>query len=163
MKVRASSGQLSLFESIESACPQYCASSRKSKTHPQLTPYNMAGLNGGLTREKDCYQSGKVLPFPRRNTKPAPNDGTGVLEILGEHIGRRHALLLHLLGYTHLSDLAHAHPAALLSIAGIGERRLEKIHEVLRTQGFAPTPRHPEPSGFETAYLRLKREFGRSP
>jgi hypothetical protein len=64
-----------------------------------------------------------------------------------------------LLGYTQISDLANAHPAALLSIAGIGKRRLIKIQQIVRSYGLTPKPLRPEPSGFAAAYRRLKQEL----
>lgn len=62
------------------------------------------------------------------------------ITVLGPRIGHRYALLLHLMGYRLLEDLAAAHPSSITSIPGIGERRLRAITTVLAEQGFASPP-----------------------
>lgn len=66
-----------------------------------------------------------------------------VLDILAPHIGHSAALLLELLGYRTLRDLARS-GYHLAAIPSIGPKRTEKILTVIEGYGFSP-PRGPAP------------------
>lgn len=79
----------------------------------------------------------------KENSFRAPDTITALTDV----IGAKYALLLHLLGYSTIQDLAEAHPVSIATIPGIGEKRLIEIFRILRTHGlicpkwrnFAPT------------------------
>jgi hypothetical protein len=70
-------------------------------------------------------------------------DRYSVLEVLSPHIGESSALLLELLGYHTIRDLART-GYHLSSIPSIGPKKTEKILTVVEGFGFSP-PRRPAP------------------
>ena len=79
-----------------------------------------------------------TLPF-----RMEPKANFGVLEVLTPHIGARSALLLELLGYRTMRDLARTgyHLSALPSF---GPKKIDKILAVIEGFGLTP-PRRPAP------------------
>ena len=67
----------------------------------------------------------------------------GVLDLLAPHIGRRSALLLEMLGYRTITDLART-GCYLSAIPSIGPKKTEKILNVVEGFGFSP-PRRAAP------------------
>lgn len=83
--------------------------------------------------------SGKVLRFPNfrdanlRRTTPSSRAST--ISELSEYIGPKYAMLLYLLGFKTIDELAAAHPIRIMSIPGIGSKRIEAIANVLSNKG----------------------------
>jgi ERCC4-type nuclease len=88
---------------------------------------------------------------------------THTIVILTPRIGPRHALLLHLLGFKTIHDIAVAHPVALMSIPGIGRKRFQQIAQAASEFGLAISPPAPERTSFAEVYAQLAFDFRDSP
>jgi hypothetical protein len=94
-------------------------------------------LERGSSDRKTLQQNSNVIDIKSRR----PQDRSEIIEndtvfLLSEKIGRKHCILLYLLGFKTISDISRANPIAIASIPNIGQVRFSKIRDFLRELGY---------------------------
>jgi hypothetical protein len=75
---------------------------------------------------------------------------------LASHLGRKNVIMLYIVGFKSLRDLANVNPIAIASLPNIGPARFEKIREFLATRGY----RIDDPRIESTGYSDVERQLG---
>lgn len=123
------------------------------------------------TNPRDALRIAKMIEYlisQDKSTEPPPLSGNVVsldrhrkrmeravvvsdtIFMLSEVVGRKTAILLYIVGFKTLSDVASASPIALSSLPNIGPVRFKKIYDFLAAKGYNIKSIGPIDSGYSS-------------